>query len=89
MLVPRIDRYGYCKVTFYDNGVTKHTTVHRVVAEAFLPNIYNKPSINHKDCNKLNNSVDNLEWVTHKENIHHAERNGLRNRARNGLGQFI
>lgn len=87
-LVPRIDRYGYVKVSLYQNGLIKHTTLHRIVAEAFIKNPLNKKEVNHIDGNKLNNRAVNLEWVTNRENIIHAERNGLRNRERDALGRF-
>lgn len=51
--------------------------MHRCVAESFIPNPDNKPTINHIDGNKLNNNVDNLEWATYAENTQHAYKNGL------------
>ena len=62
-LSQRKDRYGYPKVTF-NAGKLETATVHRLVAEAFIPNPDSLPCINHKDENKENNSVDNLEWCT-------------------------
>lgn len=71
------DKNGYklSKLRFKDKVVT--AKVHRVVAEAFIPNPYNKPQVNHKDGNKANNCVENLEWVTQSENIRHAKKLGL------------
>lgn len=60
--------------------------LHKVVAETFIPNPENKPIPNHKDGNKLNNNVDNLEWSTDKENTRHAWDNGLCS-ARKGVEQ--
>ena len=76
-LKPHYHRSGYIKVQFSKNGKSKHFFIHRLVAIHFIPNPYNLREINHKDGNKENNCVDNLEWCTRKENIQHAERMGL------------
>lgn len=67
----------YAVVTYTENGKQTSYYVHRLVAEAFIPNPEDKPQVNHKDGNPLNNNVENLEWVTSKENVAHAYENGL------------
>lgn len=69
-----LGKRGYFTVSLYKNGERKTATVHRLVAKAFVPNPQNKPFVNHKDGNKLNNHVDNLEWVTGAENKMHSFR---------------
>jgi hypothetical protein len=75
-LSPQEKDDGYMSVKLFRDGVGRNKTVHRIVAEAFLPNPESKPQVNHKDLNKKNNDVSNLEWVTQAENQSHAIRNG-------------
>ena len=63
---------GYKSVNLCISNKAKSYSVHRLIAEAFIPNIENKPTVNHKDGDKANNSVDNLEWATYSENNKHA-----------------
>ena len=64
----------------------KSKYVHRLVAEAFLPNPENKPMVNHKDSNPSNNHIENLEWCTQAENVQHGYREGNMKPARHRLG---
>lgn len=77
VLKPRISKHGYYYVNIYKNNNRKTVKNHRLVAEAFIPNPENKPEVNHKDGDKLNNKISNLEWVTSSENIYHAVHTGL------------
>ena len=75
ILRPMINTSGYYYITLCNDSVKKAFQLHRLVAQAFIPNLYNKPQVNHLDENKLNNSVDNLEWATAKENSNYGSRN--------------
>ena len=71
---------GYIYASISKNGKNYNLRVHRLVALMFIPNPENKSQVNHIDGNKENNVVTNLEWVTNKENIKHAWKNGLSKR---------
>ena len=70
---------GYLKVQLSLRGDKKQLLVHRLVALHFIPNPYEHPYVNHKDGDKTNNHLENLEWVTPSENAQHALETGLRN----------
>ena len=84
---PVSNKYGYLRVGLSKNGKTKTCSVHRLVAETFLPNPENLPEVNHKDEDKTNNFVflnedgsinkekSNLEWKNHRDNCNHGTRN--------------
>lgn len=69
------DTYGYLRVSVIIDGKIKSLQVHRLVAGSFIPNLYNLPCINHKDENKSNNNINNLEWCTQKYNTNYGTRN--------------
>ena len=69
------DKGGYKIVQLNKNGKEKLFTVHRLVAQVFLENSSNLPQVNHKDENKQNNNVDNLEWISPKDNMNYGTRN--------------
>ena len=71
ILKPRANK-GYLMVTLCKNGVCRDFLLHRLVATAFIPNPDKKPQVNHLSEDKLNNSVENLEWCTAKENINYG-----------------
>lgn len=72
----RLNADGYLQITVGKTGSRSQYRVHRMVAEAFIPNPNNLPEVNHKDYDRTNNNVDNLEWCTHIDNIAHSAGTG-------------
>ena len=72
---PVITNDGYLNVILYKNTTAQHRLIHRLVAEAFIPNQDNLPEINHRDENKKNNCVENLEWCDRGYNVNYGTRN--------------
>lgn len=75
---PSKNSNGYYKYTFTLNGKREQKLIHQVVAKHFLPNPYDYKQVNHKDGNKANNAVSNLEWISHEDNVQHSLETGLR-----------
>lgn len=82
ILKPVVDNTKYYVVSLWKNNIHNRVHIHRLVIEAFIPNLDNKPFVNHIDGNKLNNCIDNLEWCTPKENNIHAYKMELNNSKR-------
>ena len=74
-LKPMDNSYGYLRVNLYKDGKMKSCFVHRLVADAYIPNPENLPQVNHKDENKSNNCLQNLEWCDNSYNINYGTRN--------------
>lgn len=72
--IPRLGKRGYLYLNLHKNGITKTMKIHRLVAITFIPNPKNLPQINHKDENKLNNNVENLEWYDSSYNNKYGNR---------------
>lgn len=75
ILKSKLDKYGYPNLGLYKNGVGKFFTIHRLVAMHFISNPDNLPQVNHKDEDKTNNCVENLEWCDAKYNNNYGTRN--------------
>lgn len=84
ILKPHINTKKYLDVELSQNGLKQRYRIHRLVAETFIPNPNNKPQVNHIDCDKSNNRVDNLEWCDNSENQRHAFAHGLNHRGKFG-----
>jgi hypothetical protein len=81
---------GYLAVTIYlETGKRTTKTIHKLVANAFIENPYNKREVNHIDGDKLNNNVSNLEWMTRKENAQHGWDTGLFEKARLSISKPV
>lgn len=78
ILKPGVSSNGYFTIVLAKNGNKNTRTIHRLVASHFIENIDNKKEVNHKDGDKLNNRVSNLEWVTPSQNIKHSYDTGLK-----------
>lgn len=90
ILKPKIRKDGYLEFGIYCSKYGKISkSAHRLVAIMFIPNPENKPFVNHIDGNKQNNHVNNLEWVTHQENMEHAKNHNLIKRGSNNHNSVL
>lgn len=83
ILNPSINMHGYKQIVLINHNGRKTWTIHRIIAKTFIPNIYNKPFINHINGIKTDNNINNIEWCTASENIIHGFKIGLIKRNKN------
>lgn len=80
---------GYYQIRIFKNGIRKTIKTHRLVAQAFIPNLNNLPEIHHKDHNKHNNNANNLQWITRRDHVKITQIDGLHPKgSKNGLAKL-
>lgn len=89
ILTPKQNWDGYLRVQLWSHRHCEYVSIHRLIAETFIPNPHQYPVVNHRDGNKTNNHVDNLEWCTQRENVKHAWRTGLAHHKLNRTGKAV
>lgn len=89
VLKPYLNKDGYLALNLPHKGSKFKIKIHRAVAKAFIRNRKGLPMVNHKDGNKQNNNVDNLEWSTYSDNSKHAYANGLSKHTPAEAGAFV
>lgn len=85
----KLNKFGYYEVALTKGGETKTLLLHRLIANAFIPNPKNLPQVNHKNGIKTDNRIENLEWCTKQENTKHAFQNNLSNFRDDALGRIM
>lgn len=90
LLCSSISKNNYPKISFYKDGNCRFKTllIHRLLAKGYIPNPENKPCVNHINGIKIDNRIENLEWVTHRENTNHSFSTGLQKTGNRGGGIY-
>ncbi len=89
VIKPRLTKHGYARVCMRQQSTGKHVDryIHRLVAEYFISNPMNKKYVNHKNCNRADSRIENLEWCTAKENTDYTVH--VNHVCRDGLGRYV